>query len=308
MSIKNINKVLVIGDVMLDIYISGKANRLSPEAPVPVLKVNNEHCVLGGAANVANNISSLGIKCGVFGFKGEDQNSIILDNLFKNKSIDNFTFTSSVPTITKTRIIAQKQQIVRLDREISFNNPTIAKQVFKKIITKFKNGYLIISDYGKGLCSQEFLSYVFSQSKFLNIKVFVDPKGNKWEKYKGAFLVKPNLKELCDILGFEIENDDDAIVFHGRNIMKTYSIENLLITRSEKGMTLLRQNDIMHFHSEAKEVYDVSGAGDTVISTLVTGLIEGNDMYVATKLANKAAGIVIGKFGTANINKNEIGL
>jgi len=306
MSIKNISKVLVIGDVMLDIYISGTANRLSPEAPVPVLQVHNEYCVLGGAANVANNLSGLGINCGVFGFKGEDQNSIILDNLFKDKSIDNLTFTSSVPTITKTRIVAQKQQIVRLDREINFNNPIIAKQAFEKIITKFKNSYLIISDYAKGLCSQEFLSYVFLQSKVLNIKVFVDPKGNKWEKYKGAFLVKPNVKELCDIIGFEIDNEDDAIALHGRNIMKIYNIENLLITRSEKGMTLLRQNDIMHFHSEAKEVYDVSGAGDTVISTLVTGLIEGNNIFDATKLANKAAGIVVGKFGTANINKKEL--
>ena len=308
MSIKNISKVLVIGDVMLDIYISGTANRLSPEAPVPVLQVHNEHCVLGGAANVANNLSGLGINCGVFGFKGEDQNSIILDNLFKDKSIDNLTFTSSVSTITKTRIVAQKQQIVRLDREVNFNNPSKAKLAYEKIIKKFKNGYLIISDYGKGLCSQEFLSHVFLQSKLLNIKSFVDPKGNKWEKYKGAFLVKPNVKELSDILGFELENEDDAIVHYGRNIMEKYNIENLLITRSENGMTLLRQNDFMHFHSEAKEVYDVSGAGDTVIATLVLGLLEGKNIYDATKLANTAAGIVVGKFGTANINKKELRL
>ena len=167
MSTKNINKVLVVGDVMLDIYISGTANRLSPEAPVPVLKVNDEHCVLGGSANVANNLSGLDVECGVFGFKGEDQNSIILDNLLKDKSIDNLTFKTNVPTITKTRIVAQKQQIVRLDREVNFNNPSVAKHALEEIIKKFKNGHIIISDYGKGLCSQEFLSYVFLKSKLL---------------------------------------------------------------------------------------------------------------------------------------------
>jgi D-beta-D-heptose 7-phosphate kinase/D-beta-D-heptose 1-phosphate adenosyltransferase len=142
----------------------------------------------------------------------------------------------------------------------------------------------------------------------LGIKTFIDPKGNNWEKYRGANLVKPNVKELGDVLGFEIENKDDIIVEYGRMILTQYDIDYLLITRSEKGMTLLHENEALHIHSEAKEVYDVSGAGDTVIATLVLGLIEGKDIQDAIHLANVAAGVVVGKFGTATVSRKELGI
>jgi D-beta-D-heptose 7-phosphate kinase/D-beta-D-heptose 1-phosphate adenosyltransferase len=308
MLIENTKNVLVVGDIMIDEYISGQTNRLSPEAPVPVLLVNKEFCVLGGAANVANNFAALDIKCGLFGFKGKDQNATLLSRMLKKVDIEDLTFESSVPTITKTRIVAQQQQIVRIDREVKFDNPSLAQESCKEILPNFKGGIIVISDYGKGLCSQAFLSYLIQQSKMLGIKTFIDPKGNNWEKYRGANLVKPNVKELGDVLGFEIENKDDIIVEYGRMILTQYDIDYLLITRSEKGMTLLHENEALHIHSEAKEVYDVSGAGDTVIATLVLGLIEGKDIQDAIHLANVAAGVVVGKFGTATVSRKELGI
>jgi len=300
--------VLVIGDVMIDEYISGAVNRLSPEAPVPVVLVQKEFSVLGGAANVANNLSALNVDCSLFGFKGKDDKALLLNSLLKEAGIQDLTFEANVSTITKTRIVAQQQQIVRIDREVTFNNPDLAVQECKKILHRYGNGIVIVSDYGKGLCSEDFLETLIQQAQILNIKVFIDPKGSNWKKYRNATLVKPNVKELADIIGFTINNEDSEIVKYGREIMNSYSIDYLLITRSEKGMTLLYKDEVLHIHSEAKDVYDVSGAGDTVIATLVLGLIEGKDIKDAVHLANVAAGIVVGKFGTAAINREELGI
>ncbi len=305
---KNTKKVLVVGDVMIDKYISGDTNRISPEAPVPVLNVTEEFSVLGGAGNVANNLKGLNIDCALFGFIGKDENSKFLKRMLKSSKIQNHMFTSDVPTITKTRIVSQRQQIVRIDREVTFTDELLAKKMLNKIIHKYRNQVIIISDYLKGLCSDSFTKNLIKISKEYNIKVFIDPKGNDWSKYTGATLIKPNFQELKDVIGMDIKNDDESIVKYGRKILKKYKIDYMLVTRSYKGMTLIEKNNFYHIHSQAKEVYDVSGAGDTVISTLVFALINGNDIKNASKIANKAAGLVIGKFGTSRVNIKDLNI
>ena len=300
------NKILVIGDVMIDIYILGNSNRLSPEAPVPIVLADKEKMRLGGAANVANNITSLGGKCSLLGCKGRDRYASILHKLLLEKGIEDLTFEVGLPTITKTRIFAQNQQIVRIDREEQFTKPMLVIDECKKYLANYENGIIIVSDYGKGLCSKSFLIFLIETCRRLNIRVFIDPKGADWSKYENATLIKPNLKELSDIIGIPISNTDDVIIAHGQSVMKKLNINYLLVTRSEKGMTLLYEDEFIHFRSRAKKIFDVSGAGDTVIASLVIGLLEGQTIKEATCAANIAAGLVVSKFGTATINKQEL--
>ncbi len=291
---------------MVDHYIAGAATRLSPEAPIPVVLVNHDFYVLGGAANVAHNLAGLRHNSSIFGFLGKDEMAAKVREMLAEKSIGDHTFESAVPTITKTRVVSGNQQIVRYDREEMFTEDKMACQLIEQTLPQFLGGMVVVSDYGKGLCSPALLTSIAYQCHQHNIMLLVDPKGRNWDKYRGAFLVKPNVKELSDIAGFTVPNTDEAVEKHGRQIMSEYNFQNLLITRSEKGMTLLEGSQTYHVQSGAKTVYDVSGAGDTVMAVLCYGLSHGKSLVESMHLASKAASIVIEEFGTSVITHEKL--
>jgi D-beta-D-heptose 7-phosphate kinase/D-beta-D-heptose 1-phosphate adenosyltransferase len=300
--------ILVIGDVMLDKYIIGNVNRISPEAPVPIVNVFEEKITLGGSANVAYNLACLGINSHSLGAIGNDQESFEIVSLIKEKKIGDSLFkTSSIPTTVKTRVIGERQQLVRLDRESFFteNNDLLSHlQIF---LNEGKIDLIIISDYNKGVCSSDICINSIEYAQNNNIKIIIDPKGKDWEKYRGAYIVTPNLKELQDIAQTKIDNNDIDVEYIGKRILNDYGFENILITRSEKGMTLIEQGGLTtHFHAKAQTIYDVSGAGDTVVATLAASLSSGLDLKKSVEIANIAAGIVVGKLGTSPIMLEEL--
>lgn len=299
--------ILTIGDVMLDRYFIGKVDRISPEAPVPIVNVKTIKDVPGGAANVSNNISHLLAKSYLIGRVGDDENSERLKELCDSNNILHNFHSSNLPTITKIRVIGEHQQIVRIDFEdVKSLELESSKGIFQKLEQAFQFAHLIvISDYGKGFCTKELCQKVI----FLagdKVKVLVDPKGTNWDKYSGAYMITPNLKELGEICKQNIPNDDSAIEKNAKEIIHTYNVKYLLVTRSEKGMSLISPNETFHIPTEAKEVYDVSGAGDTVIGTLAVALGSGMSIIDSIKLANKAAGIVVSKLGTVPITHQEL--
>lgn len=300
--------ILVVGDVMLDRYYLGKVHRISPEAPVPVVKVNEVKNTIGGAGNVVNNITHLGARSCLIGAVGKDSDGRIINQLLKKLGVQSCMIETGAPTITKVRVIGDHQQVVRLDFEegVVLADKSIKK--FKEHINKVINSIdiIIISDYGKGMCSDDVCRYIIHKSNGKGITCIVDPKGKDWHKYKGASIITPNLKEMSDALGVSIQNEDNAIEKHGREIIKKFQIEHLLVTRSDKGMTYISKEKTFHVPAEAKEVYDVSGAGDTVVATLAVALAHKIELIDAVKLANKAAGIVVTKFGTAPIEHREL--
>jgi D-beta-D-heptose 7-phosphate kinase / D-beta-D-heptose 1-phosphate adenosyltransferase len=300
--------VLVIGDVILDKYYYGKVNRISPEAPVPVIKVFKEKHSPGGSGNVVNNISGLGAKAFHISLTGKDLNADILKQVLGNPNIKNNFIASGKPTITKIRVIGEHQQIARLDFEEIYD---IGKAIGNRIRSSFDKavrqaGAVVISDYGKGLCISEICQYVINESNRRKIPVIVDPKGYDWNKYKNAFVITPNVKELGEAAGKEIPNENGAIEKYGRQIMNKYSLKNLLVTRSDKGMTLITKDIAHHIETRAIEVFDVSGAGDTVVAALAVGLADKFTVIESADIANRAAGIVVGKSGTAPIEIDEL--
>ena len=301
--------ILVIGDVMLDKYLIGNVHRISPEAPVPIVNITNEKTTLGGSANVAFNLKCLGVNSYSFGVVGIDSDSTEIDTLLKEKKIGDLLFrTNTISTTVKTRIIGEKQQIVRLDREDFFRLNDSLLNHLDNVITKHIFNTIIISDYNKGVCSSDICTYTIKYARENNIKIIVDPKGNDWEKYRGAYIVTPNLKEFQEITQIKIDNNDDhEIVKIGKGILDRYDFQNLLVTRSEKGMSLISVEDgAIHFPAKAQKIYDVSGAGDTVVSTIGVGLSYGLSLKKSIEIANIAAGIVVGKLGTAPIMLEEL--
>lgn len=302
-------KALIVGDVMLDTYHIGDVKRISPEAPVPVVRVNYTYSVLGGAANVARNLLGLGCSAQIASTVGDDENGKTMQNLFDELGIQAELFHTSSPTITKTRVIGNNQQVVRLDFETENESldPAIENRLMaavEKILPSVD--IVIISDYGKGLCTHTLCQRIIRSARTEGKKVIVDPKGTDWEKYRGASVVTPNLKELSDICGREIKNRDEAIHQAGESVLKKYDLDSLLVTRSEKGMSYLTAQTALDIPTEAKEVYDVSGAGDTVVATLSAALASGFPIEGSIHLANKAAGIVVGKMGTSSICFEEL--
>lgn len=300
-------KILVIGDIMLDIYHTGKTDRISPEAPVPVLSVTKTTNKLGGAANVANNISSLGANLELYGYIGDDHNGDILKDLLSQNNIEYDLLSLNNPTISKVRIIAGIQQIVRVDFEDSHK---IAINDEDNLIEKLCNNIInydiiVFSDYGKGISSERVCKTIIDIVTKENKILIIDPKGNNWNKYKGASIITPNFKELCDVYG-SIKNIDEDIEKAGKQIINTYNLKFLLVTRSEKGMSFFENGNVHHIKSEATEVFDVSGAGDTVVATMATALASSLSWMDSVKLANMAAGIVVKKFGTAPITIKEL--
>ncbi|AIZ79225.1 bifunctional D-glycero-beta-D-manno-heptose-7-phosphate kinase/D-glycero-beta-D-manno-heptose 1-phosphate adenylyltransferase HldE [Actinobacillus equuli] len=297
-------KVLVLGDVMLDRYWFGATNRISPEAPVPVVKVQDIEERAGGAANVAMNIASLGVPVALHGLIGQDDAGRALDKLLNSHNIQNHCVAlDSHPTITKLRILSRHQQLLRLDFEEGFHHVASDSLLAKleQEITAY--GALILSDYGKG--TLESVQQMIQMARKAGVPTLIDPKGTDFERYRGATLLTPNMSEFEAVVGHC--KDDDEIVEKGLRLIADFELTALLVTRSEKGMTLLRPNQApFHLPTQAKEVYDVTGAGDTVISVLATAIADGRPYEEACYLANAAAGLVVGKLGTSTVTPTEL--
>ncbi|EQA13820.1 bifunctional protein RfaE, domain I [Glaesserella parasuis SW140] len=297
-------KVLVLGDVMLDRYWFGSTNRISPEAPVPVVKVQENEDRAGGAANVAMNIASLNVPVTLQGLVGNDDAGRALDKLLSEHRIQNqCVAVDSHPTITKLRILSRHQQLLRLDFEEGFHNLDCQALLAKLAAEITAYGALILSDYGKG--TLDTVQQMIQIARQANVPVLIDPKGTDFERYRGATLLTPNMSEFEAVAGHC--RDEDEIVTKGLKMIADFDLSALLITRSEKGMTLLRPNqDPFHLPTQAKEVYDVTGAGDTVISVLATAIADGRPLEEACYLANAAAGVVVGKLGTSTVSPSEL--
>lgn len=297
-------KVLVLGDVMLDRYWFGATNRISPEAPVPVVKVQDIEERAGGAANVAMNIASLNVPVALHGLIGQDDAGNALDKLLNSHNIQNHCVALTThPTITKLRILSRHQQLLRLDFEEGFHNVE-SRDLLNKLAQNIQDyGALILSDYGKG--TLESVQEMIQIARKANVPVLIDPKGTDFERYRGATLLTPNMSEFEAVVGHC--KDDDDIVAKGLKMIADFNLTALLVTRSEKGMTLIRPNQApYHLPTQAKEVYDVTGAGDTVISVLATAIADGRPFEEACYLANAAAGVVVGKLGTSTVSPVEL--
>lgn len=296
--------VLVVGDVMLDRYWHGPTQRISPEAPVPIVKVNHNEDRPGGAANVALNIASLGGKVTLAGITGKDEASDVLETRLASMNIQcQFEKQNDIPTITKLRVLSRNQQLIRLDFEESF------AQVEKSALTQSvidliaDHDVLLLSDYNKGTLSD--VQSLICAAKKMNKAVVIDPKGTDFSKYRGATLITPNLSEFEAVVGACHTEKD--LVDKGNKLLEELDLGALLVTRSEQGMTLLRKDkEEFHLPTQAKEVYDVTGAGDTVIATLALAIAANAEFKQASALANIAAGIVVGKIGTSTVSEAEI--
>ena len=290
-------KILIVGDVMLDKYYFGKVERISPEAPVPIVNIVNEESRLGGASNVANNITSLGGQATLCGAIGHDFFGKEIERMARQKKIKTGFVKTEQPTITKARIIGGRQQISEKARE---DLQTRLASLLQEHPT------LIISDYGKGMITEELCTYLIKTAKLHGARVIVDPKGKNWEKYAGADLITPNVKELGDVIGHPVKNNDPEITEAALEIIHRYGLSALLVTRSEQGMSLISNQNILHLPTHSQEVFDVSGAGDTVVAALSLALIQGQEITEAMRIANVAAGIVVQKIGTATLSIEEL--
>jgi D-beta-D-heptose 7-phosphate kinase/D-beta-D-heptose 1-phosphate adenosyltransferase len=302
------NRICVIGDIMLDRYLYGKANRISPEAPIPVVLLEKESISLGAAAYVALNLVNLNANCILIGKIGKDENGKTIKKLLKESNINNFLIENqSYKTITKTRVISSNQQMLRIDEEkvepLEPNEEINIIDFIKKI--KDEINCIIISDYAKGVCSENLCKKIINIANSNDIKVLIDPKKNNWEKYKNSYLINPNLKELSEFVNQDIKNEDNEIEKILGQIYQELKIKNICVKRSEKGITLYDGRSCKHFPAEPIEVYDVTGAGDTVIAVLTFMVNKGYDIEKSIYVANKSASIVIQKAGTTPILYDE---
>ncbi|MGH8505657.1 MAG: bifunctional D-glycero-beta-D-manno-heptose-7-phosphate kinase/D-glycero-beta-D-manno-heptose 1-phosphate adenylyltransferase HldE, partial [Stenotrophobium sp.] len=300
-------RLLVAGDVMLDRYWGGATTRISPEAPVPVVQVRNSETRPGGAANVALNVAALGVKTHLLGVVGQDEAADLLRIGLDEKGIAaDFVQTAGLPTIAKLRIMSRNQQLIRLDFEESlsvagaFDRETYQAR-YK--LALMDSDVVVLSDYGKGTLSD--VQALIQQARVQSKPVLVDPKGSDYRIYRGATLLTPNMSEFEAVVGKCA--DEAEIVIKGEQLRAELDLSALLITRSEHGMTLIQSGHApLHLPTEAREVYDVTGAGDTVIATLGAALAAGQELAHACRLANLAAGIVVGKIGTATVSLAEL--
>ncbi|WP_127471084.1 bifunctional D-glycero-beta-D-manno-heptose-7-phosphate kinase/D-glycero-beta-D-manno-heptose 1-phosphate adenylyltransferase HldE [Thiomicrorhabdus aquaedulcis] len=313
-------KVLVVGDVMLDQYWSGRAGRISPEAPVPVVNVHTQEVRAGGAANVAMNIMSLGAKAHLLGVIGQDvstgitenqqgiqpaldQYGVQLNELMQSAQVECGWVLSPSGTICKLRVLSHHQQLIRMDFETTV--PEVAAQALALKVAEHVAHYdvLVVSDYAKG--SLQFVEQMIASAKQANVPVLVDPKGLAFERYRGASLIKPNQSEFEAVVGHAVNSQ--TLVSAANELMQRLDLEALLVTRSEHGMALVTRNDAPYLlSSQAQEVFDVTGAGDTVIAALAVGFASGMSLQSATHLANQAASIVVRKVGTSTVSKAEL--
>lgn len=301
---------LVIGDLMLDRYLIGDVERISPEAPVPVVLLKQQDERAGGAANVAANLARLGIATRLAGYIGDDADGRLLLNLIQGIGINTQAIVRSQthPTITKTRIIGGHQQMMRLDQESRDNYSNTDKAELKRLVQTelaAKPAVIVLSDYAKGVTETSFTAYVVQEAKKLGIPVLVDPKGRDYSKYRGATALTPNKRETAEACGVD-PHDNEALLLAAQQLRSSLELDFLAVTRGEEGISLLEADQAQHIPATAKQVFDVSGAGDTVIATLAAGLIHGLAPEEALHLANIAAGVVVGKVGTVPILREEL--
>ena len=302
--------VLCIGDVMLDRFISGDVERISPEAPIPILQIENEKIMLGGAGNVARNISSLGGSVRFISVIGEDTAGEDIEKMLINDlSLDvHLVVDPSRTSSQKSRFVAGNQQMLRADMEtvhpVSDEIANIILEIAEEELPEC--GALMLSDYGKGVLSDDVLSRLINLARGQNKPVIIDPKGSDYSCYKGAMLITPNRKELEYATGMQT-NTDTNIIDACNHLISTAGIEGVLVTRSSDGMSLImRDQDAWHLPADARAVFDVSGAGDTVAAAISLSLAAGGGLKNAATLANSAAGIVVGKVGTATVQMIEV--
>ena len=295
--------LLVVGDVMLDRYWFGDSDRISPEAPVPVVQVSKVDERLGGAANVARNVAALGANTTILGVIGEDEAGSRIGELLKQSGVNSqLEVDPKVPTTVKLRVIARQQQLIRLDFE-----ETPSQTALEQKLARFKKALgtadvLVLSDYGKGALSQVAAMIEYARAK--NKVILVDPKGEDYEKYRGATVITPNRSELRQVVGRWADEAD--LTQRAQELRRSLGIQALLLTRSEEGMSLFTDQGVSHVRAQAREVFDVSGAGDTVIATLAVALAAQWPLDRAMALANRAGGIVVGKLGTATVTSEEL--
>ena len=303
-------RVLVIGDLMLDRYIWGQVERLSPEAPVPVVRVTRESLHAGGAGNVAANIRSLGgavVTCGVI---GQDQAGRRLQQALNSLGTDTAGMLASRTTTTtsKTRIIAHSQQVVRLDREQSETLDNRVRAHLRRFVQQQVRecDVVVVSDYGKGVIDADLLTQLAELRERHGFMYVIDPKRRNYAHYRGATLVKPNKEEAGQATGIDIRSEA-SLQQAGRQLLNLWQAEAVLVSRSEAGMSLFKRGmTVQHFPTTAREIFDVTGAGDTVLATCALALGAGATLEEATILANHAAGIVVGKVGTATVTPIEL--
>lgn len=303
-------RILVVGDVMLDEYMWGSVKRISPEAPVPVVNVDKKTYMAGGAGNTAANISALGGNATIAGIIGDDTQGALLRQKLGELGIETsgLIMDSSHPTITKTRIIANKQHVVRVDVEKRY---ALGSEIREKLLQTVESTIgtvqaVVISDYGKHVVTAEVCGAVISMAQKHNIPVIADPKGNEYAKYRGATIITPNILETEKALNIEISGEAELIEA-GNELNRFIGGSAILITRGPEGMSLfVNGGKIVHFPAVARALYDVTGAGDTVVSTLAMSLAANASLEDAVYLSNLAAGLAVEKLGTATVTVQEL--
>ncbi len=305
-------RIIVVGDVMLDTYVWGSVDRVSPEAPVPVLNVVEETSTLGGAANVAKNLLTLGPKVKLFGTVGKDHNGELILDIMKDQGLSTkgIVRDRDKPTVSKTRLISKNNQIARIDREdITPVSTEIEKSLFTKLqnyIKKRRPDALIISDYAKGTMSPTLTKKIIKLARSNKIFVTVDPKGMDYAKYRNADVITPNTNEAEAVVGYPIDNTR-ALRRASKELMDLTQCKAVLITMGKKGISLFEKgNRIKVIDSDSVDVFDVTGAGDTVVSVFTISFLASKSMEHAVSAANKAAGLVVSKVGTANLNPEDL--
>ncbi len=296
-------RVLVVGDVMLDRYWFGDVERISPEAPVPVVKIARTEERPGGAANVARNVAALGASATLLSVIGEDEAGNALERLLaKERVTTSFLRETELTTTVKLRVIARQQQLCRIDFERAPSRELLSAKLadYERLLTEVD--VVVMSDYGKGGLTH--IAAMIERAQANGVRVLVDPKGEDWAKYRGASLLTPNRGELRDVIGRW--HDEHELTRKAQWLRAELGIDALLVTRSEEGMSLFFDGGALSIPAQAREVYDVSGAGDTVIATLGALIAAGATVDDAMRIANEAAGVVVGKLGTAVAHPSEL--
>jgi rfaE bifunctional protein kinase chain/domain len=296
-------RILVVGDVMLDRYWFGEVSRISPEAPVPVVRVERHEERLGGAANVARNAVALGAQTGLLGVVGKDEAGDQVERMLTDLRVGCYLNRDpSIATIVKLRVIGRQQQLLRIDFESPPTDTVLRDKLTQFNVLLPQYDVIVLSDYAKG--SLVNVHHMIEAGRRLGKRILVDPKGEDFSRYRGATILTPNKAELRQVVGSW--KSEDELTAKVQQLRAALDLEALLLTRSEEGMSLYTEHEILHIPTVAREVYDVSGAGDTVIATLATMLGGGLPLAEAVAVANRAGGIVVGKLGTATVTREEL--
>ena len=296
-------KVLVVGDVMLDRFWYGAVDRISPEAPVPVVRITREENRLGGCANVAFNAVSVGAQASLLSVVGDDEASHLLQDLIAQSGITPyFGRDAQLKTTVKLRVIGRQQQLLRVDFENTPQNEVLSSQTQQFMQLLPEHPVVLFSDYGKGGLAH--ITDMISAARKVNKTVLIDPKGSDFSRYAGASCITPNRAELQQVVGGW--NSEEELSTKAHNLRNQLQLDAVLLTRSEEGMTLFDAQGAAHIATQAREVFDVTGAGDTVIATLAALVAAGMSLREAMPWANRAGGVVVGKFGTATVSYEEL--